>query len=269
MRQMPTGPLARLCRPTWRGWVLLLLALLATGCQVRLAVDVAVDRNGAGQVVVSVGADAELLQRAAAAGADPLGELRQAGERLAADGWETADRTHEDGSRAVTLSARFSGPDEFNHLAHDLAGALAAPEVRLLEPFVLEVSPQVLRIEGAAALEPTEVMTEIGLRPEDAVRLARDHELIDYAISVTLPGEVLETNADEHDGPLLRWAVEPGERVAIHAVAQRPPGPWWPWVAMAAAAAVMVVAVAAAVRRRRSQPRRGRRRAATATLPES
>ncbi|MDP8970993.1 MAG: hypothetical protein M3N52_10960, partial [Actinomycetota bacterium] len=179
------------------------LGLLCAGCQLRLGVGVTVDRRGAGRLEVSVAADAELLARAAEAGVDPLGDLAAAGRQLRAQGWDTTDRHQPDGSRQVDLSTGFSDAEEFDALARDLAVALAAPELAVLEPMDLTVDQERLALVGSAGLQPSAAVAELGLSPEQAVDLLREQGAVDYRVRIALPGEVLETTAPKRDGSVL------------------------------------------------------------------
>lgn len=214
--------------PVWARWVLAGLAVLCAGCQLQLEIDIAFDRDGAGHLAVAVTADADLQARARAAGVDPLADLVAAGNQLADRGWRSADTTDEHGRRTVELSADFTGPRAFDQLAEQLALALSAPEVDLLAPLTLTVDDEQMVLTGAASLQPTEVVAELGLTPEQAVTLLRDEDAFTYVVGVDLPGAVLDTTADRQEGGTLRWTIEPGEEVTIHAVGERPDRPLWP-----------------------------------------
>jgi hypothetical protein len=204
------------------------LALLAAGCQARISLVITVDGDGAGQLAMSVGADAELLRDMSTAGADPLGELAETGEQLAAEGWRTTDVTDAVGGRTVTLAAPFDGPEAFNALAAELSQALAGPELTPIEELRMDLTEEEIRISGAAALQPGPAVAELGMQPEQAVRILRDADAVIYDLEISLPGEVLEsTAAPEADVGPLRWRIEPGERVDILAVGDRPMTPWW------------------------------------------
>lgn len=233
---MGTVPLRRLL-------MLALLVLGATGCQARLTVDVAVDRDGAGTLAVALGADAALLAEAAAAGVDPLGELAAAGAALAGAGWSVGDTRDVDGGRTVQLSTPFGSPAELEALAAEVAGALAGPELVPLEDLRLAVEEETLRVSAVAGLVPTEAVTALGVQPEQAVRILEDTEALRYDVRVTLPGEVLETNATAAGelGEPLVWAVPPGERIALVVVTERPRTAWWPFAVAGAVGVLLLV----------------------------
>lgn len=224
----------------------LLAALVLAGCQARLTIDITVARDGSGTLTVSLAADDELLEQAGAAGADPLADLAATGRSLEADGWRVTETVHDDGSRTVVLATDFEEPPAFNELAVTLAEALAAPEATLVERLVLEVDEDLVRLDGTVGAVPGPAVAELGLGPAEAVGLLAEHDAFSFDVLVTLPGEVLETNADGTAQP-LRWEVAPGERVELHAVAERPPSVGW-W--LAAAALVLAGSSAWALRRR-------------------
>lgn len=238
----------------WARWVLAGFVLLCAGCQLQMEIAVTFDRDGAGQLAVAVTGDADVQALAQAAGVDPLDDLVAAGDELADRGWQTSDTADEQGRRTVTLSAEFTGPRSFDQLAEQLALALSAPEVDLLAPLTVTVDDEHLVLTGSAGLQPTEVVAELGLTPEQAVALLRDEETFTYVVGVDLPGAVLDTTADSQEDGTLRWTIEPGEQVTIHAVAQRPAAPAWPLVlgALAGLLAAAVVLRRLVVVRRRS-----------------
>lgn len=236
----------------WVRWVLVGLALLCAGCELRLEVEAVFDRDAGGHLEVALTADAELLGQAQAAGTDPLGDLAATGRELAAQGWQVADTTDDAGRRTVSLTASFDGPEAFERLTAELAEALAAPEVELLAPMVVTLEEERLTVAGSAGLQPTAVVTEHGLTPAQLVSLLRDEAAFSYVVRIGLPGEVLATTGERDDG-MLRWTVAPGEQVVIEAVGRRPQAPVWPLVAGAIGGALfgaLVLRRVAVIRRR-------------------
>lgn len=227
-----TGPRRRqVCRDR-RTLILVcgVLALLTTGCRMELDVDVTLDREGRGRLGVELAADAELLRRAAGAGADPLGDVLAAGRALRSDGWQATDTRLEDGSRRVRLESGFDSPEELQRLSSELAAALHAPEVDLLNPFVVTLTDDRVTVAAGAGLVPTAVVAESGFQPADAVRLAKQDDAVSYELAVTLPGDVLESTAASVEGRTATWTVVPGEAVEVRVVAVRPARRTWPVV---------------------------------------
>jgi hypothetical protein len=231
-----------------------LLAVATTACQLRLRVDVTVDRTGGGHLAVAVAADEELLAQADDADVDPLAAVAEAGRELAPHGWRTDTRIGEDGSRSVVLSHAFDSPEALADLSADLAEGLAAPEVAPLEPFALALGEDTLTLTGAAGLEPTPEVTELGLQPADAVRVLQERDAVAYTVHVTLPGEVLAAQGGTIEGSTVTWRIAPGERVELRAVAVRPGPSLWPAIVSAVTGALVgaVVVLRVSARRRRA-----------------
>lgn len=221
--------------------VLTLLLTAVAGCRIGVDISLDVDRDGSGALTVGMRADAEALERGEAAGADPLEPLVQAGERLGEKGWSVGDRTDDVGNREVHLTTGFADPVELEVLASDLGRALAGPEGRPLESLEVVVTENRVRVQGVAALQPTDAVTEYGLSPDEVVELLRERQAIDYRVRVTLPGEVLEHNGTLVEGTTLEWRVPPGERVDIRVEGVRPTGPDWLLVLLGAAIVVTLL----------------------------
>jgi len=234
------------------------MALMLTGCRLDVRIDLDVARDGAGRLGVALRADREARERAEAAGADPLAVLSRAGEQLRSRGWETSDRTDQDGTREVAVGVDFADPAALQALTQDLSAALDAPEGQLLESLAVVLTDERIRVEGAAALQPRNAVADYGLRPEELVALLRERDAFGYTLRVTLPGEVLTHDAARAADRTLEWDVAPGERVEIRAEGVRPSLPVLPVVGSAAAALALALALAVRARRGRrvAQPPR-------------
>lgn len=204
--------------------LLVALALSSTACQLRLDVSVDVNRQGGGTLAVTLGADPELVAAAAEAGVDPLENLAQTGRSLSGDGWQVSQRAADDG-RTVSLRREFADPDEFNAIAAQLAAALAADEVVLLEPFTLTLTEDQVAIAGGAGAKPRRAVRDYGLTRRSAVELVKSEDALDYTVTVTLPGETLSTTATDAEATPLVWQVPVGEQVAVAAESTRPGPP--------------------------------------------
>jgi len=226
----------------------LLCAALLAGCRLDAGVAISVDRDGAGTVALQLVADPELAARAEEAGVDPFAPLTE----VQAPGWTVTAEDRDDGGRTVVARARFDDPDELASLTADLAAAVNAPEAQLLEPFAVDLTSDTVTVSGGAALVPTAVVAELGLTPEEALALLADS--VDYRVRVSLPGEVVEAPAGSIEERTVTWQVQPGERVTVQVVAERPP-PWWLWPAVVGGAAVVLLVVALALWWGRRRPR--------------
>lgn len=232
-----------------RSAVMFLLAVAVAGCRLDLDVRMDVEADGGGRLAVSLAADREALERAAAEGADPLSLITRAGEDLADEGWTVTDATSPDGTRTVELAVTAGDAATLNAEAAQLAQALSAPEAPLLEPLVVAVEEERLLVSGAASLLPGDAVAEYGLTASDAIRILDERDALDYAVTIALPAEVLSSSATSADESVLTWTIQPGQRSTIAAEGVRPRFPWLP--VLAAAAALLLVVLVLLARRHR------------------
>ena len=215
------------------------LTVLLAGCRLTLAVDVHVAPDVGGTLSVSVIADAELEESAAAAGVDPLGRLVERVQGLEGP-WQVSQAEADDGSRTVELSAPFADPAEFDLRYGELQDALDAPEARLLGPLALSQDAEtgVITVEGELPLEVTEVAaadigTDVATLTEQiagivssSVRVHTPGPLVGDPAStavVTVDGEVVRPPYPDADS-VVTWPAVPGVVVPL-AVAFEPGGP--------------------------------------------
>lgn len=202
----------------WLPVVLVAPIVLLSGCRLDSAVEVRLDADGGGTFGVTLAADEQLRDRAAAAGADPLATLREAGGQL--PGWRVTTR-EDGGAGVVTLETEFADPDELARVSGEFADAVAGPELRPLEPLRVEVTDDTIELRGAAGLALTAQVADLGLSPARAERLL--DEAVTSTVSVGMPGEVLETDADERaSATSVRWTIGAGEQRELYVSARRP-----------------------------------------------
>lgn len=124
-----TGP----ALPLWRGRyrslrVLLVVCLLAlTGCQVTTSVDVHMNRDGSGEVEVTVGLDDEALSRLPdldGNGANDQADLTELARTadLEAAGWEVNPVSREDGITWLSVTKPFGTPEEASRILTEITG---------------------------------------------------------------------------------------------------------------------------------------------------
>jgi hypothetical protein len=205
-------------RTSWLLLIALPVILLVSGCQLRAGVGVRVDGDGGGTLSVTLVADRELRDAAARVGADPLGTLADAVDELPA--WDVTGPDAASPGR-ITLATTFADPEELAQVSRDLADAVSAPEVQPLEPWQLAVDAATIELRGAAGLELTSAVTDLGLARTRADALLADSARL--RVTATMPGAVLESNADEvTDDGRATWTIAPGERRELRVVARRP-----------------------------------------------
>jgi hypothetical protein len=196
-----------------------LFAMVLAGCRLDGQVDLAVNGDGGGTLAITLLIDEELRRAAAAAGADPLTALEQAGRELR--GWRV---TRPDGAaleRMVNLSTRFRDPEHLEQLTTQFAEGLAGPELAPLGPMHVDVTDDTVALTGTADLRVSRAVRELGLtRRQARNRLA---EGVRFRVTARMPGTVLQTNADSRpDDTTVVWDIAPGERQALRVSATRP-----------------------------------------------
>lgn len=233
-----------------------LAACLLSACQLRLATDVAVGRDGGGAFEFGVSLDQELADALRDAGLEPLEDLEEVAAQ--ARGWQVTEQRTDDGGLAVRLRASFDRPDGLGELADELHAGLDEEDVRVHEGLTLEgredgsfaVTGRVgLRLPAAPGAEGQGV----GFDAEDLQRLLdeRGDELVRYDVRVTLPADPVRHDADEVDGASLRWRAPVGRMRSISAVSAVPgPSRWLVVAGVALAAAGVAFAVVTLLRRR-------------------
>lgn len=207
------------------------LLMLLSGCRLTLAVEVDVDRDGGGTLLVSVATDAELNEIAMATGTDPLDRLVQRVEALE-DGWRVRDTVDDgDGTRIVELTTSFADPAGFARRYGEISAALDAPEGRLLGPLRIAVDEEAdtVVVEGATAVLLSEVAAaDLGT---DITALTEQLEgAVVVTVSVRTPGTPVaaptgtvrfEDEASAEGPALVTWTAPIGGEQPISLVAER------------------------------------------------
>lgn len=250
-------------------------AVLLTACEAAVVLALDVDADGSGRVEVRLEADGSAVAAvdeavAEAAGVsdvavgDPIDAFAATAREL--EDWEVTDAATDDGGRVVAAATDVDGPAELESVTSELAAALDVTEGRLLGPMTVAVdeAADTVRLDGelaaevdpAAALGWAEPPDDLRVDGEPVDRLASaDDAPLDVRVTATLPGPVVEADADDVDGQTLTWHGQPGEVREIHAVAERPAVSERAWMVgggVAAAALAAAVVLVLLVRRWRS-----------------
>ncbi len=239
---------------TVRGVVLLVVALVATGCRIDVGTEVAVDRRGAGEVAVAVRIDGATLRELDAVGVDPELDVALA---LGPDtAWRSERVIDADGGLVVTYRQSFADGEEATALLAELSADVAPQDPALrLDVTVITTGSGAVRLAGTGALSPPATLgvrldgEPVGPSGEELAALVAGS--VDADLVVRVPGRVVEHDADEVSDGTLRWDLPVGEPRTIVLVADAVPlwrrVPWWGWVGMLGA-----VIAGEVVRRRRS-----------------
>lgn len=217
-------------------------AVVLSACDAAVVLNLDVAADGSGRVEVRLEADraavaavdeavAEADAAADVAVGDPLDGFAATARDL--DGWEVTDTRPDDGGRVIAAATDVSGPAELESVTSELAAALDGPGGRLLGPVTVAVdeAADTVRLDGelaaevdpAAALGWAQPPADLRVNGEPVSRLAAGGDApLGVRVTATLPGPVVDANADEVDGQTLTWHGEPGEVRELHAVARRP-----------------------------------------------
>lgn len=238
--------------------LLLTLVALLPACQLRLAADVRVEDTGAGTFEVAVGLDRELTELLDDAGVDLLAGLQEIRERRPSWTIETAEEDG-DGGMVVRLRADFSDPEELSRLVAELHEGLDEEDPRILDGvrLVAQDGGGFAFTAEAGFIPPSSPGARgegLAFDEEDLDRLLseRGDEFVRYDLRVTLPGEIVEHNADEVDGTSLVWRAPIGEFEQVRAVSEPADDTAFEEIAtVGALAAILAAATTVLVRRRR------------------
>jgi len=244
---------------TSRGLALGVLLVVLTGCQLRVATDVLVERDGGGQVELTLVVDDQLRDLLREAGEDPAAGLGPAAEGAA---W-SVEVVEEPDATGVRLSTSFDEPAGLAEAVDALLSGLQSDDGAVLRDVELSRDQDGgYRLALRAGIEPPAV---VGTAPEDpsvprfdgddlARLLAeRGAEVARADLRVTFPTEpTVEIGSGTVEGTTATIAL-PNDRLAEVVVTAPPPSglPLRETAAAAAVAAGIGLLVAVLLRRRR------------------
>jgi hypothetical protein len=209
-------------RRTWTAVVALVLALLASGCQVTLSAGIDVRADGSGTVRAGVGFDDEALAE--------IGDLGSAfrADDLRAAGWEVVGPAKEDdGLTWLRASRPFDDPDEAAVVAAQLSGPdgpfrdFKVTRERSLFRTRTTFTGVADLTAGLAGLNDADLQAalgdfDLGLDVEGLKRRFGDAlgEKVRVEVSAKLPGK-LEADTATVDHGRAVWTPAPGQRVDL------------------------------------------------------
>ncbi len=254
----------------WGGFAWLLLALpLLAACKADVAVDIGIEDDGSGVVLVSL-----VLDREAAAGLIDLGDNGLRLDDLVQTGWELEPPTAApDGSVTTRASKAFGTPEQFRDIIDELSGSSG-----LLVDFELERTRSFARVDHrmSGTLQPNGL--DVFSDPElDAAlqqtlgQLAANYggsaADVNVEVSVTLPGDddaSISSGTVDLDGSsggsTRRWSANLADsssiEIATASSTQQVSALVWRGVAVVAAVLAMLVLFGHLLRLLRPERRR-------------
>ena len=240
----------------------LLVALLASACEVRTTVEVAVAEDGSGEVAVTVRLDAEALSRVPDIDADGASSVADLGalvrtEDLVTAGWTVGDPADDgDGGARLRVTRAFGTPDEADRILAELTGP-AGPLRDLHVSRSASFGRTELGFSGTADLSGgLEAFGDEGLATAlDGEPLGADAAAIEASTGVPLAEAVTVEITADLAGESTTWMPRLGDApvpMAADTTTYDAPVLVLAVVAVAAAVALVAVLVTRLVRSRRA-----------------
>ena len=209
-----------------------LLALLTAACRIESNIGAQINADGSGVITAEIGYDEEAAGfiEQFAGGEDPFGENPLANFPDAVISEEDRGGMH---YRIYTA--------EVDDIEAAIQGQMTAEESGFIEEFAITIEPTRVEVTGrggaGAALEGA----------GDFLSADELAESLSINLRLTLPGKILEHNADSKDGSTLTWAIPLTGTLDIHAVSDptQSEGGGFPMWAIIVIAAVVVAGIAA------------------------
>lgn len=184
--------------PVARAVAAIVLAASLSACRVDANVEVNLDRAGAGTIVVTLNADAELVKAAPGV----AGDVRLAD--LAAAGWTTqAPAPTADGGVMLVMQHSFATPDEARTLLGELSGVdgpfhdLTIDQHRSFATIDTKVTGSIKLVGGLAAFADADVVAKLGGQPYQDALVERGltlDQVFGMRLVVTAPGSLVGSN---------------------------------------------------------------------------
>lgn len=236
-----------------RGLALVLVAVAVSACQVRVGTDITVAEDGSGRLALTIALDEELASSLATDGFDPFAGLEDL-----PDGW-SFEREDIDGGMAATVSADFEDPAGLAARVSQLGEGVDDEDPLLFEDVELAVADDgSATFRGRAGFRPPSStgLEGVGVTFDgddlQAMLAERGDEVMRVDLRVSMPGPVVDSDADQVDGRTATWSLPVTELVEVRA-ASDPPDDRTLWVVGGAAALGLVLgfALVGVFRRRR------------------
>ena len=227
---------------------LVLVSLLAlTACRLDVTVDVVMEPDGTGDVIVVAVADPELVAQVP----DLVDDLRL--DDAVANGWVVDGPTEAaDGSLTITLTHDFTSHVELANVLNSIGPPftqMAAARTTEDEQTTNAVNGELQLVNGFEAFADADLVAAVGGQPfaeEIAATGATPEESMSFTFRVALPGELVsaENGTEVDDGVIEFVAPLDGSSLNVFTSAvQRPAGAGSAWASPLSTAAFVALVV--------------------------
>lgn len=213
-----------------RGLALALVAVAASACQVRVGTDISVAEDGSGRMAVTIALDEELAGSLTADDFDPFAGLQDL-----PDGW-SFERSDADGGMTATVSTDFEDPAGLAARVSQLGDGVDDEDPLLFDDVELAVAEDgSATFRGRAGFRPPSStgLEGVGVAFDgddlQAVLAERGDEVMRVDLRVSMPGPVVDSDADAVDGRTATWNLPVTELVEVRAASDPPADRTW-WV---------------------------------------
>jgi hypothetical protein len=203
------------------------LAFVLAGCRFGVTGELTIDRDGTATAEVVLAVDAAALAELDALGVDPTAELAAAAGRVPA--WQVTREVLEEGGLVVRLSRPTADAEAAADAFRELSAGLAEADPALLIDLDVHVDAEgAVRVDGTATFRapatPGATLDgePAGPGPDELDSLTA--QAVDASFRLTVPGELLEHDADTVEGRTASWELAVGRSRAVTAVAAAPTG---------------------------------------------
>ncbi|HAX81993.1 MAG TPA: hypothetical protein DCY40_05460 [Actinobacteria bacterium] len=166
-----------------------LLALVATACKIETNFGAVIGANGAGTIIAEVGMDEEAQGFLLSDSTDPF----EGNDLTDCEGARTREENRGD-MKFWIIECDVADITEFESM-------MSASENTFLESFDITVTDTLVSVSGTASAEDTLGSEAEGFDP------TLFEESISANLKITMPGRILEHNADSQSGNTLTWEI--------------------------------------------------------------
>lgn len=200
--------------------LVLLLAVVFSGCQIKLGVRTKVNDNGSGTFGFRLAADKEILDLMAQQGASSTDLFGEVQNNLPKD-WKTQEGTDPDGTKWVEVSVDFKNTEDLQTILKDAGSGmsldLSSLKLTQKKGFFSTTTEYSLKLDMGSALSG---VGDIGGGLGSQLTPSVLSSILVLENRVALPGSIKANNATKVEGTTLIWQLQPSGSTEMTATSQ-------------------------------------------------